>query len=67
MGEKSGDLDAMLFDAAETFEEQADVMIEKFMALLPALLMVMLFVVIGFIVLAILLPFIGMDFTPTGR
>ena len=66
MGEKSGDLDTMLFDAAETFEEQADVMIEKFMAVLPALLMVVLFSVIGFIVLAVLLPVMGMDFGAMG-
>ena len=66
MGEQSGDLDSILLNAAETFEEEADVMIDKLMSLLPALLMIILFIVIGYIVLAILLPIMGMEFAPTG-
>lgn len=65
MGEQTGDLADLLFDGADTFEEQADARIEKCMAILPGLLMVALFAVIGFIVLAVLLPIMGMDLTPT--
>jgi|GEM_PF-940769 len=65
MGEQTGDLDKLLFNAADQFETQADSAIEKFMAILPAILIVLLFVVIGFIVLAVLLPIMGMDMAPT--
>ncbi len=66
MGEKTGHLDELLLNAADTFEEQADAMIEKCMNLLPGLLMVLLFLMIGFIALAILLPIMGMDLAPSG-
>jgi len=65
MGEQTGDLADLLFNGADTFEEQADARIEKCMAILPGLLMVALFAVIGFIVLAVLLPIMGMDLSPT--
>ena len=65
MGEKTGQMNELLLNAANTFEEQADAMIEKCMNLLPGLLMVVLFLIIGFIALAILLPIMGMDLAPS--
>ncbi|MBF0199693.1 MAG: type II secretion system F family protein, partial [Planctomycetes bacterium] len=66
MGEKTGELDILLSNAADTFEKEADSMIERCMNLLPGLLMVILFMIIGFIALAILLPIMGMDMSSTG-
>lgn len=60
MGEQSGKLDELLLSAAETFDDEADSAINKFMAIFPAVLILLLALVIGFIIMAILLPIIMM-------
>ena len=61
IGEQTGRLDELLLNAAETFDGEADSAITKFMAIFPALLILVLAVIIGFIIIATLLPIMSMD------
>lgn len=61
MGEQTGCLDELLLDAAETFDEQADTVVSRFMALFPSLLILGLALLIAFIIMATLLPILTMD------
>jgi type II secretory pathway component PulF len=62
IGEQTGRLDELLLNAADTFDEEADTAIGRFMSLFPSLLIVILAMVIGFIIVAMLLPILTMDF-----
>jgi general secretion pathway protein F len=55
-GEKSGELETMLLRVAETYEHQTDMAITGFLSLLEPLLILVMGTVVGFVVLAILLP-----------
>lgn len=55
-GEKSGQLENMLMRVAETYEHQADMAITGLLALLEPLTILIMGTVVGFVVLAILLP-----------
>ncbi len=55
-GEKSGQLEPMLFRVAETYEHQTDLSITGLLALLEPLLILVMGSIVGFVVLAILLP-----------
>lgn len=61
IGEQTGKLDELLLNAAETFDTDADAAINRFMAIFPALLILLLAVVIGFIIAAALLPIVTMS------
>ncbi len=61
IGEETGKLDEMLLNAAETFDAEADSALNKFMAIFPALLILVLAVIIGFIIVATLLPIVTMQ------
>ena len=61
MGEQTGCLDELLLGAAETFDEQADTVVSRFMALFPSLLILALALLIAFIIMATLLPILTMD------
>ena len=56
VGEKSGELEEMLFKVAEAYEHQVDSTINTLLSLLEPLMILLMGVVVGFIVLAILLP-----------
>jgi len=60
IGEQTGKLDELLLNAAETFDNDADSAINRFMAIFPAMLILLLALVIGFIIAATLLPIIVM-------
>ena len=60
IGEETGKLDEMLLNAAETFDSEADAALNRFMAIFPALLILMLALIIGFIIIATLLPIVMM-------
>ncbi len=60
IGEQTGKLDELLLNAAETFDTEADSAINRFMAIFPALLILLLALVIGFIIVATLLPIVLM-------
>ena len=56
IGERSGNLDEMLFKVAEQQEKQVEITIGALMSLLEPLMILAMGAVIGFIVLAVLLP-----------
>jgi type II secretory pathway component PulF len=60
MGEQTGKLDELLLDAADVFNEQADSAIARFLAIFPAVLIMLLAIVVIFIVAATLLPIVSM-------
>ena len=66
VGEQTGKLDELLLSAADTLEGEADAMLERFMAILPAILILLLAVVVGFIVVGALLPILAMELGPGG-
>lgn len=61
IGEQTGKLDELLLNAADTFDADADAAIGRFMAIFPALLILLLALVIGFIIAAALLPIVMMS------
>jgi len=61
IGEQTGKLDELLLNAAETFDAEADSAINRFMAIFPALLILLLAIVVGFIIVATLLPILMMQ------
>ena len=61
IGEQTGKLDELLLNAADTFDDDADAAVTRFMAVFPALLIMLLAMVVGFIIAATLLPIMGME------
>lgn len=61
IGEQTGKLDELLLNAAETFDAEADSAINRFMSIFPALLILLLAIVVGFIIVATLLPILMMQ------
>jgi len=61
LGERSGRLDQLLNQAAGAFEDKTETSIKLFMTALPPVLVVGLAGVVGFVVLAILLPLLQMQ------
>jgi len=61
VGEQTGKLDELLLNAADTFDAEADSAINKFMSIFPAILILLLALVIGFIIAATLLPIVVME------
>lgn len=61
VGEQTGKLDELLLNAADTFDAEADSTVNKFMSIFPAILILLLALVIGFIIAATLLPIIAME------
>lgn len=66
VGEQTGKLDELLLNAADTFDSEADAAVNRFMAILPAVLVLLLALLVGFIVVATLLPIVGMELTVGG-
>ena len=61
VGEETGELAAMLLSAAEAFDKDTQLAIKRFMALFPAVLILILALVVGFIVAATLLPIVEIE------
>ena len=61
IGEQTGKLDELLLNAADTFDDEADQSLARFMAVFPAILILLLALVVGFIIAATLLPIMGMS------
>lgn len=61
LGERSGRLDETLAQAAEAFEERTQTSLKLVLTALPPMLVVILAAVVGFVVLAILLPLLDMQ------
>lgn len=60
VGEESGALDAMLLKTADTFEGETSLALDRMLAALVPLVTVVLAVVVGFVVMAILMPIYGL-------
>ena len=56
VGEESGRLEVLLKKTAESYDEEVEIAAQKMTALLEPLMIVVMAVIVGFIVLAILLP-----------
>jgi type IV pilus assembly protein PilC len=61
VGEESGRLEELLKKTAQAYDEEVDVAAQKMTSLLEPLMIVVMSVVVGFIVLAILLPILEMS------
>jgi type II secretory pathway component PulF len=61
VGEQTGKLDELLLNAAETFDTDADAAISRFMSIFPAVLILILALIVGFIIAAALLPIVNMS------
>lgn len=61
IGEQTGRLDELLLNAADTFDTEADSAITRFMSIFPAILILLLAVIVGFIIVATLLPILVMQ------
>ncbi len=61
LGERSGRLDETLAQAAEAFEERTQTSLKLLLTALPPMLVVILACVVGFIVVAILLPLMDLQ------
>jgi general secretion pathway protein F len=59
-GEKSGELEAMLSKAAEIYEEEAENHVASLTSLIEPMIILIMGLVVGFLVLAILLPIFDM-------
>lgn len=58
VGEQTGKLADLLLNAAEAFDKETNLAVQRFMAIFPAILIAILATIIGFIVTATLLPII---------
>jgi len=58
VGEETGELDAMLYKVADTYDEEVDVAVESMISLLEPLMIVFLGLAVGFIVIALFMPLI---------
>ncbi|TYO97563.1 type II secretion system protein F (GspF) [Geothermobacter ehrlichii] len=56
IGERSGELENMLFRVADSYERQVEMTIDRLLALLEPAMILLMALAVGFIVLAILLP-----------
>ncbi|MDA1260274.1 MAG: type II secretion system F family protein [Planctomycetota bacterium] len=56
VGEQSGELDNMMSQVADSYEEEVDLAIQRFTSLIEPALIITLASLVGFIILAILLP-----------
>ena len=61
MGERTGKLDEMLLQAAGAFEEKTEEAIKLFTTVLPPILIVILAMLVGFVMVAILLPLLELQ------
>lgn len=61
IGEQSGELETILDRISETYEEEIDLAIQRLTALVEPVIIIGLAVVVGFIILAVLLPLLQFD------
>jgi general secretion pathway protein F len=61
VGEKTGELEAMLANVADNYEQQVDALLGTLTSLLEPLMMVMMALLVGFIVMAVLMPIFQMN------
>jgi len=60
VGEETGELDTMLYKVADTYDEEVAVLTDSLMSLMEPLLIIILGGMVGFIVISVFLPLIGL-------
>jgi type IV pilus assembly protein PilC len=60
VGEETGELDTMLYKVADTYDEEVAVLTEGLMSLMEPLMIVVLGGAVGFIVIALFVPLVGL-------
>lgn len=60
VGEETGELDKMLEKVADTYEDEVETLVEGMVSLLEPVMVVTLGVIVGFIVVALFMPMVGM-------
>ena len=66
MGEKTGRLDELLLQTADSYEKETSAAIQRVMTILPAVFIVLLALVVVFILAAVLLPVVSMQASLSG-
>lgn len=61
LGQRSGELEAMLINAADTFDEDVTMTVDALVSLLEPVIIVVMGLFVGLLVLAILLPILNMS------
>lgn len=61
LGERSGRLDTMLTQAAESFDRRTAASLKMFTAALPPVIVVLMALVIGFVILSVILPMLSLQ------
>ncbi len=61
LGQRSGQIEAMLLKVADTYDEDVRLAVDALVALLEPLIIVVMGIFVGFLVLSILLPILGMS------
>jgi type IV pilus assembly protein PilC len=60
VGEETGELDKMLNKVADTYEEDVEVLVSSMTSLLEPVMVISLGLIVGFIVIALFMPMVGM-------
>jgi type IV pilus assembly protein PilC len=60
VGEETGELDSMLYKVADTYDEEVSVLTESLMSLMEPVLIIFLGGMVGFIVISLFMPMIGL-------
>ena len=60
VGEETGELDKMLYKVADTYDEEVDVLVAGMVSLLEPIMVITLGVIVGFFVVALFMPMVGM-------
>ena len=66
MGEQTGKLDELLLQTADAYEKETSAAINRVMTILPAVFIVLLALLVGFILVAVLLPIVNMQTSVSG-
>ena len=61
MGEKTGKLSALLLRSADYLEQEVDVATQGFLSLLEPIIVIVMGLLVGFIVMAIMLPIMQLN------
>ncbi|MEM9418802.1 MAG: type II secretion system F family protein [Planctomycetota bacterium] len=61
MGERTGRLDELLMDTADTYDKETNAALQRVMTIVPVLFILVLALFVAFILAAALLPIMGMD------
>jgi len=60
VGEETGELDKMLIKVADTYDEEVETLVSGLTSLMEPVMVIMLGLIVGFIVIALFMPMVGM-------